>query len=1012
MPDNEKQFESDIEAFLVSAQGGWTKATDAGYRAHAAKGLDLGTLVDFVKTTQPKAWGRFERQCNNDAAEKFYREFDKAVQRDGMLAVLRHGFSYRNISFRVCYFRPESSLNDEATRLYGQNICQCVRQWHYSPGNNNSVDMMLAINGIPVVAIELKNQLTHQSVENAKKQWMFDRDPHEIPFRLNNRVLVFFAADLYNVCMTTRLNRAKTFFLPFDQGSNGAGKDGGAGNPPSNDGNYVTSYFWRDVLQKDKLLDILQKFMNFEVREEKVRQAGGREITKTSKKLIFPRFHQMDVVRKLVADVRERGAGHDYLIQHSAGSGKSNSIAWTAYRLASLHDDGNAPVFTSVIILTDRLILNQQLISTITGFEHQAGLVATIGECQTSQALKQALQDGKRIIVCNIQKFPVIYRELSGTEGRKFAVIVDEAHSSQSGHSAETVKIALGDTAAALREYAEIEERAEGARLDELDRLTQELICQGKHDNLSFFAFTATPKPQTLERFGVETLDGSFHPFHEYSMRQAIEEKFILDVLENYTTYSNCWRIVKNTPDNPDVLASKAVSAIRRYKEFHAYPLAQKSEIIVETFRDRTRKAIGGKGKMMVVTASRLAAVCYREAIENYIREQRYDDIAVYIAFSGTVSKDGVDYTEAGMNTDRAGNSVSENQLRSVFHGEGDILIVAEKYQTGFDEPLLHTMIVDKRLRSVKAVQTLSRLNRTCPGKDNTFILDFVNTADDIRDAFKPFYRETILDQEFDVDNLYDTRKKCRDFGVYTDEAIEKVAAVKFDGSSKDDVIQGRITNFLKPVVDVYKGLDGEKQDSFRALLRSFIKQYRYVAQITRLFDAPLHKEFVLCSYLEPLLPKQDTEDFELGDKVRLEYWKLRLTHEGSIELGDEQGIISQPDPTPGARPEEEKTPLEQIVEKLNERYKDEFTEADRVITEVLTNKLMQNDTLRRQARQDSYRVFESQFANVFSEAAENAYTEHTQAFTSLFEKKEKFDGFMQAIGQVLYQQFRAEARP
>ncbi len=1012
MPDNEKQFESDIEAFLISEQGGWTRATDAGYRAHAAKGLDLDTLVSFVRATQPKAWGRFERQCNSDASEKFYREFNKAVEQDGMLAVLRHGFAYRNIPFRVCYFRPESSLNEDAARHYARNVCQCIRQWHYSPNNGNSVDMMLAVNGIPIVAVELKNQLTHQSVDNARKQWMFDRDPAEIPFRLNSRVLVFFAADLYEVCMTTRLNKAKTIFLPFNQGSNGAGRDGGAGNPQSKDGSYVTAYFWRDVLQKDSMLDILQKFMNLEVREEKVRQANGREITKVTRKLIFPRFHQMDVVRKLVADVRSRGTGHDYLIQHSAGSGKSNSIAWTAYRLASLHDEGNAPVFTSIIILTDRLVLNQQLINTITGFEHQPGLVATIGDGLTSQALKQAILDGKRIIICNIQKFPVIYKELGGTEGRKFAVIVDEAHSSQSGHSAETVKIGLGDPAAALREYAELEERAEAAKLDELDALTQELIRQGRHDNLSFFAFTATPKAQTLERFGVEAPDGSYRPFHEYSMRQAIEEGFILNVLENYTTYANCWRIVKNTRDNPEVLASKAISAIRRYKEFHAYPLAQKAEIIVETFRDRTRKAIGGKGKMMVVTASRLAAVCYREAILHYIREQNYTDIAVFTAFSGTVNKDGTEYAEAGMNADRAGNSVSESQLRSVFHAEGDILIVAEKYQTGFDEPLLHTMIVDKRLRSVKAVQTLSRLNRTCPGKDSTFILDFVNTADDIREAFKPYYRETVLDHEYDVDTLYDTRQKCRDFGVYTDGEIEKVAGIKFGGTHSDDSIQGRITNALKPAVDVYKGLDGEKQGSFRALLRSFVKQYRYVAQITRLFDAPLHKEYVLCSYLEPLLPRQDTEDFELGDKVRLEYWKLIRTHEGAIELGDEESVISPPDPTPGARPEEPKTPLEQIVQTLNERYKGEFTEADRVIAEVLTNRLMQNDTLRQQARQDSYRVFESQFANVFGVAAQDAYTEHTEAFTSLFEKKEKFDGFMQAIGQVLYHQFRAEARP
>ncbi|MBS7093587.1 MAG: type I restriction endonuclease subunit R, partial [Enterobacter cloacae] len=382
----------------------------------------------------------------------------------------------------------------------------------------------------------------------------------------------------------------------------------------------------------------------------------------------------------------------------------------------------------------------------------------TIDANKTSQDLLQAINDGKRIIVSTLQKFPVIYKEVKDVSGKNFAIIVDEAHSSQTGKSATTVKEALADTADALREYAEIEGKAEAEALDDLDELVREMIAHGKHSNLSFFAFTATPKKKTLEIFGNEYTDGSFHPFHIYSMRQAIEEGFILNVLENYTTYKTCYKIAKNTPDNPEVPASRAVQSIRRFEELHAHNLQQKAEIIVETFRDVTRHKIGGKGKMMVVTASRLAAVRYYHEIQNYINARQYTDVSIFIAFSGTVKDNDIEYTESGMNRSRQGQRVSEAQLKQVFHEEGNILIVAEKYQTGFDEPLLHTMIVDKKLRDVKAVQTLSRLNRTCPGKLDTYVLDFVNTWEEIKLAFQPFYKETVLDHEIDVDLIYKTR--------------------------------------------------------------------------------------------------------------------------------------------------------------------------------------------------------------------------------------------------------------
>ena len=631
MPDMEKQFEQDIESFLISSAGGWSKGTDKGYRASVGMALDIGTLTEFIRNTQPISWQRFEKQCNGDPFREFYQIFENAVENNGLLSVLRHGFKHRGIPFRVCYFKPESTLNEIAVKHYERNICQCVRQWHYSEQNRNSVDMALFVNGIPVVAIELKNQLRGQSVDEAKRQWKEDRDAGEPAFRLNRRVLAFFGVDLYEAVMTTSLNGDKTRFLPFNQGSNGPGVDGGAGNPQRADGDYVTAYLWRDVLQKDSLLDMIQKFIHFDEKE---------------KKLIFPRYHQLDVVRRLIADVRENGPGQNYLIQHSAGSGKSNSIAWTAYRLASLHD-----------IVTDRTVLDAQLQETVSGFDHQAGSVVTIDEKKTSKDLRDALNDGKRIIVTTLQKFPVIYEQVNDTRGKSFAVIVDEAHSGQTGESAMKLKTALADTSDALAEYAEIEGKAESEIEDNQDAIVREMLSHGRHKNLSFFAFTATPKEKTLELFGVPQPDGSFRPFHTYSMRQAIEEEFILNVLENYTTYRTCFQIAKNTPDNPEVPTAKAIRTIRRYEELHPHNLQQKAAIIVETFRDVTRNKIGGKGKMMVVTASRLAAVRYYHEIKAYLDANGYQDIEILIAFSGGIKDPDEErdheYTESGMNHDR-----------------------------------------------------------------------------------------------------------------------------------------------------------------------------------------------------------------------------------------------------------------------------------------------------------------------------------------------------------------------
>lgn len=1003
MAENEKQFESNIEAFLISPAGGYKKSTDAGYTLSSGMALDIQTLVGFVKATQPVMWQRFEKQCNSDPYRKFYKCFEDAVQMDGLLSVMRHGFKHRGMDFKVCYFKPESTLNDTAVKRYEQNVCQCIRQWHYSEQNNNSVDMMLAINGIPVVAIELKNQLTGQTVDNAKLQWQYDRDQREAAFWLNHRILAYFAVDLYEAWMTTELKGTDTCFLPFNQGSGGAGNDGGAGNPQAEDDNYVTSYIWENVLQKDSLLEIIQKFISFEVKTEK---KDGKNVTK--KRLIFPRFHQLDVVRKLIADVRENGSGKNYLIQHSAGSGKSNSIAWTAYRLASLHNNDNEPVFTSVVIITDRRNLDAQLQETITGFDHTLGSVCAIDEKKSSKDLRDALNAGKRIIVTTLQKFPVIYEEVDDTTDKRFAIIVDEAHSSQTGSSAMKLKAALADVSDALKEYAELEGKAEDELLDDDDRLVGEMISHGKHKNLSFFAFTATPKGATLEMFGTEWQDGSYHPFHIYSMRQAIEEGFILDVLQNYTTYRTCYQIAKNTKDNPDVPQSKALKTIKKYEELHPYNIQQKSAIIVETFRNVTKQKIKGKGKMMVVTASRLAAVRYYHEIKNYLESNGYYDVEILAAFSGSI-KDPDDQKEIEW-TESKLNGVNESQTKQVFHDEGNILIVAEKYQTGFDEPLLHTMIVDKKLRGVKAVQTLSRLNRTHPDKQDTFIIDFVNTKEDILKAFQPFYQETSLSQEINTDLIYRTQKLLRAFKIYDDADIEKVNEIYFDEDKrKANKIQAAITNALLPIQQKYSALNQEQRYQFRKLCRTFVKWYGYITQITRMFDKQMHKEYIFCSYLAKVVPADPTMPFDLGDRVKLEYYNLEKTYEGSIGLEkEEKGVYEPAKLKKPVKMSETLSPLEQVIEKINQQYAGDFTDGDKVVITTLHEKLKNNKKLMKAAKTDGRQIFEKNiFPQLFDDAAQEAYVESTETYTKLFEDAGKYRAIMNALAQAMFDELK-----
>ena len=1004
----EIDFEAHIEAALTSPAGGLTKGTDT---YDCATALYKNTLLNFVQETQPKAWKKYTRLVTRNPEEAFIKAFNERCTKDGLLHVLRNGFDAVGARFRVCYFRPESNLNEEHERLYRANKVEVYRQWYYSEKCKNSVDMVLVLNGIPVFALELKNQLTGQNIDNARWQWKNDRDPNERCFGFNFRILSYFCVDLYEACMATKLAGKHTYFLPFNQGSAGAGKNGGAGNPAAADGDFAVSYIWREVFQRDSLMDILHRFMNLETKEEKVRRKNGKEDKVVKKTLIFPRYHQLDVVRKLVAHVKQNGSGSNYLIQHSAGSGKSNSIAWVAHRLSTLFNVENQPIFSSVIVVTDRTVLDAQLRNTISGHDHTRGVIAAIDDEKTSQDLKDAINAGARIIITTLQKFPVIYREVIHYEGRRYGIIIDEAHSSQGGSAAAKMKAALADTRAALEQYAE-EEELDAEANDAEDKLVQEILSQGKHDNLSFFAFTATPKDTTLQQFCEQGPDGKWHPFHVYSMRQAIEEGFILDVLQNYTTYKTCCKLIRTAEENEEMASSKAARLIRQYATLHPENIRQKAEIIVETFLETTRHKIGGKGKMMVVASSRLAAVLYFRAVKAYAAEQGYADVKPMVAFSGKVElEDGEELTESKLNVRADGTHISEAQTKEEFHNNFNILIVAEKYQTGFDEKLLHTMIVDKKLRSVKCVQTLSRLNRTIYGKEDTYVLDFMNEHEEIKEAFQPFYQETLLEGDLSYDLIYQTKRDLRQFEVYHDDDVEKVAEEYTRHSEQQEAeCAAAITNLLIPVIADYNSKSEDDRYEFRRKLRALCKWYAHIGQITRLNDLELHKEYVFARYLIKVLPTDSTPVVDIEGKIEMEYYKLEETGNGSIQLAGKDGVLEPGTSTAGGGATDKKEPLDELLNRINEAMGGNFTEANKVAARTIMAVLKENTALAASARSSNMKVFvDTIFKDIFENAAADCYAMSMEGFEDLMKDDYKRARLRMNIAQELYREFRSE---
>ncbi len=998
METKEKNFENDIEAYLLSH--GYRKGSMATY--DKARAIDMPVLVEFIQTTQPKMWQRYQNVYGDKAEKQLYTIFQQNVEANGLVWVLRNGVKDRGMDLRFAYFAPASNLNLDLVERYKGNILTCTRQFAYSTQNNNTIDVVLSLNGIPIVALELKNQLTGQSVNNAKRQFMYDRDEKEFCFRFNNRFLVYFAVDLYEVAMTTHLQGDKTYFLPFNQGSNGAGNVGDGGNPECKDG-YATSYLWERVLSPDMLLSILQRYISKQTTES-IALVKGRKVASKKTILIFPRYHQLDVVEKIIADTKRTKEGRNYLLQHSAGSGKSNEIAWLAYSLASLHNEEDVEMFQSVFVITDRRVLNKQLQNTILGFEHYEGQIATITDNDNSSLLKQAIEDKKKLIVTTLFKFSNIYQELDNHTGKRFAIIVDEAHSSQSGAAATHLRAALADTDEALREWAEIEGKTEDELVDEMENLS-DLLTQGQHKNQYFYAFTATPKPKTLRTFGERIGSGDsvkYDAFHHYSMRQAIDEGFILDVLKYYTTIGTSYQIAKAVTDNPEYDEPPATKAVKAFHDNHEFVIEQMIALMVEKIREVTLNKMGGKAKTMVVSPSRAHAVRFFFAMKEYCAKNGYNNVKPMVAFSGSVEYNGVEYTEPQLNSTEE-LKISESALPMYFASDlFNVLIVADKYQTGFDEPLLHTMFVAKRLKGVKAVQTLSRLNRCCKGKVDTYVLDFCNTAESIKDSFQPFYEDTWLGDDIDVNIVYKYLNELKAYHLWSADTEEKV----FEIYSKTQDM-GKLTSLFKPVLEDFNSLEEEDRFKVRSPVRNFNRFYSYMAQIVRTFDVELYKTYVFTEILYKLLPKTPHEKVDLTGKLALEHHKFTEDFTGSIVLAPtaEDKTLENEKGGSGNAPEEKKDLLGNIIDKINLMYQGNFTEADRVIVETIYDAIQkEGKKLTKQAKNSDVNMFaQNIFPKVFEKIAQECYVQQMDSFAKLFEEPSFYKRVMEEMARAMY---------
>jgi type I restriction enzyme R subunit len=970
-------------------------------RPHAAYDkslcLDAGPLIDFIQATQPKVWEKYREQHGESARDSFLRRVSQAIESDGVVTVLRQGVKATGCKFKLAFFKPETTLNADTEVLYQANQYSAIRQVRYSEKTDHSLDLAIFLNGLPLFTAELKNPLNGQDVTDAITQYRSDRDPREPMFALG-RCVAHFAVDPFLVYMTTQLKADKTVFLPFNIG-NGEGKNKGAGNPsPKLGSGFSTSYLWEDIWSADRVLELVQYF----VQDIRDRDDDG----KLQRKVIFPRYHQLDAVRDLVADARKNGPGHNYLIQHSAGSGKSNSIAWLAHRLASLHGPDGNRVFETVIVVTDRVALDRQLSGTVSSFEQTAGLVEHIDK--GGRHLREALEAGKQIIITTLQKFPVVLEQVRQMEeewkkqkgiptstgspsaahestgyyeenpdavtapvheaastlgnaqieddiadamaeklksrgassstksvfyrpgGNRFALILDEAHSSQGGDASKDMK-------KALRVSSDDEEELTAAELAQKDQ-----EARGRMKNVSTFAFTATPKERTLELFGVKKSGGGFEPFSLYSMRQAIEEGFILDVLKNFYSYRTFWTLLEKVKSTKKYDRQKASRLLVRFVAEHPDTIREKVEVICEHLNDKVLPQINERGRAMLVTSSRQNAVTYKLEVDKYLEEQGLKWKAI-VAFSGTVEDEatGVPYTEPGM------NGFSDSQTASKFATEPyRLLIVANKFQTGFDQPMLHTMYVDKSLSGVNAVQTLSRLNRVLPPhKTDTCILDFANNADAVKEAFSKYYGQTSLNDSTDPDDLYKIEGKMKQYGFFFPPDVEQFANVFNKPRAKMDQVYASLSEVKSRVESASEA----EQKEFRTLLHRYTDLYAFLGQVISFSDHELEQLFQFCRCVVRILPvPKEDQPKELRNFVDINNVRLVQAAKENISPDASKGELKHHDVSANVSGEtnEDLQPLSEILKLLNDRFGTNFEPEDEEFLETLEQKLDQDQGL------------------------------------------------------------------
>ncbi len=1020
---NEVTFEDEICQALAAEGWVYEPHRKAGDLYDATRALVPEDVFAWLADTQSEQLAKILKPTDSPAEHEVAKQLlldrlckvlDKpAAKEAGMLAVLRTGFKDVAAKFEMCQFKPAMGLNPETLDRYGKVRLRVIRQVHYSTVDTmKSIDLVLFVNGLPVATIELKTDFT-QNINDAVEQYHKDRQPRnsknkdEPLLSFGRRALVHFAVSNDEIQMTTELKGKDTYFLPFNLGDNGS-----AGNPVNPKGS-ATSYLWEQVLQRDSWLNIIGKFLHLQISDKTNPVTGDREVRKS---LLFPRYHQWDVVNQLIATARTEGPGHRYLIQHSAGSGKTNSIAWTAHQLSSLHGADNEKIFDSVIVVTDRTVLDAQLQDAIYQIEHKSGVVVPIrGNAGSKSAeLSAALAARTPIIIVTIQTFPFALKaiaESKALKGRNFAIIADEAHSSQTGSTANKLKKVLS-----AEELADVND---GGEFDVESYLAAEMAERADAKNISYFAFTATPKAKTLELFGRKGPEGLPQPFHLYSMQQAIEERFILDVLQNYTSYKVAYRLTHEgrdyDSDDAQVEKSEGLKSLMNWVKLHPYNVSQKVQVIVEHFRANVAWRLDGKAKAMVVTGSRKEAVRYKLAIDKYINDAGYPSLGTMVAFSGEVNDDesGVEpFTEINMNSGLNGRTLAE----AFSTDDYKIMLVANKFQTGFDQPLLVAMYVDKKLSGVAAVQTLSRLNRTAVGKDQTFVLDFVNDPDEILASFRTYFRRAELESASEPNVVHDLQSNLDAAQIYLDSEVDGLVK-SYVLEAGNNTLSGwvapaksRFNTRYNAAVAAGDRVAQDELDHFRKDLGSFVRAYDFLSQIVDFADTDLEKRSIYYKHLLPVLRVNDAKmALDLSGVVLAKY-ALRDKGQAQLQLSGEGAQLK---PTTEVGTGQVKDPVlatwEEIIQQANLPFEGEELDAVAHFVEGVRRELIKNETLQRQAQNNSRSHFGSSphLEKAVTDAVSNSMDSHYNLSLQALGDKTKMHSLLKILSDLIYEELQ-----